>query len=366
MNKMLVFVGAQEKPNGISSYVYNIGTQLVILNKKVVVFQFGSCNKEYEYNKMKIIQHKAPKTSMLAIPFIFFSSLPYIIKNKKKIELVNYQSTFLAFIPCWVCRLCGIKVCFTQHSFGEDNFKHGKLVRFLISTISKISVFLCVKNFITISKSKAEEFKKKNARNCYIVPCGVNEPIELPDDDILDKFGIKKNRYFLNICRIDPIKNLDILIRAFMKLKEKDFKLVIGGDYHNSYGDELIKLSEHDNRVIFVGSVSGIRKETLLKNCYCNCLVSSSEGMPISLMEGMAYSKTCVVSDIPAIREIVNEEQGFWSKVKDIDGLSHQMKYAIEHPNDVVNKGQSLYNNVMSNYTWRSIAHTYLEMCAKI
>ena len=360
---MHVFVGTQENPNGISSYVYNIGAQLARLNKKVVVFQFGNITKEYNLNGIKIIQHKSPHNSMLAIPYIFFISLPYIVNNRRQIEIVNYQSTFLAFIPAWICRICGIKVFFTQHSFGEDNFKHGKFVRLLISTLSKLSVLLCGKNFITISESKAAEFKKKNNRICNIVPCGVNEPVEFHESGTLGKYGIKNNKYFLIICRIDPIKNLDILIRAFMKMPRKDYQLVIGGDYRNTYGEKLRAISQYDNRVIFVGMVSGVTKESLLKNCYCNCLVSSSEGMPISLMEGMAYSKACIVSDIPAIREIVQDDQGFWCNVRDIEGLSNQMKFAIENPDLVMSMGESLYKSVMSKYTWKRIAFTYLALC---
>lgn len=363
---MYLFVGGQEKPNGISSYINNIGRQLVLQGHSVTVIQFGMSDKNFIQDGMVMLQRKAPRNTMLAIPYIFLCSIPFIVKKRKEIEIVNFQTTFLAFFAGWICRFYGVKVCYTQHSFGDHNPKHGRISRYVMKCISNISVFCCGRNYITISKSKAAEFKERNGRDCHIIPCGVNRPMPFANTDILKRNDIIPNRYFLIICRIDPIKNLDILIKAFLSHDNKGYQLVIGGDFNNAYGYSLNKLVGNNQDVKFVGPVSGNDKETLLRNCYANCLVSSSEGMPISLMEGMAYAKPCIVSNIPAIREIVTEDQGCWCNVKDETSLSMQFIYAENNTDELKKKGLAMQSSVFSQYTWDTIALNYVELCKRL
>lgn len=67
----------------------------------------------------------------------------------------------------------------------------------------------------------------------------------------------------------------------------------------------------------FPGVVYGEAKAALLQNCLAYCLVSSSEGLPIALLEGMSYGKIPVVTRIPSIQEVLEKYNiGLWSVVK--------------------------------------------------
>ena len=94
------------------------------------------------------------------------------------------------------------------------------------------------------------------------------------------------------------------------------------------------EIAKENKNIIFSGIVMEDDKVNLLKNCYANCLVSSSEGMPISLLEAMIYAKPCIVTDIPAIKEITEESLGYWCKVRDIETLCTQLS-VIENEYEV-------------------------------
>ena len=105
----------------------------------------------------------------------------------------------------------------------------------------------------------------------------------------------------------------------------------------------------------------GNDKETLLKNCYANCLVSSSEGMPISLLEAMMYAKPSIVTDIPAIREIMENDWGYWCKVQDTDTLCAQMKHLENEYSAAKGKGTLMKEYVLSNNLWEMVAKKYID-----
>lgn len=359
----IILVGGQSIPGagGVEAYMYNLAITLKSYGNETTLI----CSDRNAYteivDEIEIIHNNCPRSNVIAIPLLFFKSIPYIIKHRKEIDIVNFQSILFAFIPGWIALLCGCKVCYTIHSLAEDNHKHGYLFRILIKIVAFISIWLCGKNILTISHTKAQEIKKRYGKTCSVIPCGVNRPVDICNSDILKRFNIKAGYYYLTIGRIDPIKNLDILIDAFNKRDNSKFQLVIAGDFANDYGLSLIECAKSNPNIIFVGRVMGNDKEFLLKNCFVNCLVSSSEGMPISLLEAMAYGKPCIVSDIPAIHEVVQYDWVKWCNARDINSLADQMSVSESNYNATISSGKEMANYIMKNHTWDKIAQRYID-----
>ena len=359
----IVLVGGQEVPGigGVESYMINLAKELYTQGHSVTIICSGRKPYETIVDSGRIIHKVCPKSNITALPLLFFKSIGFIVKNRKDIDAVNYQSIFMAFVPGWISSLFGCKTYYTIHSLAEDNPKHGAFMKFLMKVVAFISIWCCGKNIITISESKAKEIKARYGKYCTVIPCGISTFGDYTETDILARFNIKKGEYYLTIGRIDPIKNLDILIKAFIKHNNQDKQLVIAGNHDNEYGKLLKGLAKDNKNIIFTGIVMGDDKETLLKNCLANCLVSSSEGMPISLLEAMIYAKPCIVTDIPAIKEITEEQLGYWCNVGDIDSLCYQMENIEENYEIAESKGIQLKQNIETNYLWKGVAQKYTE-----
>lgn len=359
----ILLIGGQEVPGvgGAEAYMMNLAKELSKQGHSATIICSGRKPYETTIDNVKIIHKVCPKSNIVALPLLFFKSIGYIIKNRKEIDVVNYQSIFMAFIPGWISDIVGCKASYTIHSLAEDSPKHGKFMKFLMKVVAFISIWLCGKNIITISKSKAKEIKARYGKKCIVIPCGITAAKDCSDTAILDQLGIKKNNYYLTIGRIDPIKNLDTLIKSFMRHNSPNKQLVIAGNYENEYGAYLKELAESNVNIIFTGIVMGDDKETLLKNCYANCLVSSSEGMPISLLEAMMYAKPSIVTDIPAIREIVDDDWGYWCKVQDIDTLCAQMEKLENEYSTAKEKGIIMKEHTANNNLWDKVAKKYIE-----
>ena len=364
----IVLVGGQDVPGigGAEAYMFNLAKSLQKMNHKVTIICSNRGAYETNVDGIDIVHKKCPKSNVLALPMLFLISLGYIFRNRKQIDVVNYHAIYLAFIPGWITSLFGCKVFYTMHSFAEDNPKHGGLLKLAMKLFSFVSILGCGKNLHTISHSKADVIRKRFGKESTVIPCGINVVSKLKDTDILQRFGIEKGTYYLTIGRIDPIKNLDVLIKAFLKRENKDYHLVIAGDYNNTYGDYLRSLAQDDKHIHFVGIVMGDDKETLLKNCFVNCLVSSNEGMPISLLEAMVYAKPCIVTDIPAIREVVDDQWGYWCEVGNDEDIKNQMTIIEGNYNVAVNMADEMALYVKENHLWDNIAIKYCEYASSI
>lgn len=358
----IVLIGGQNVPGigGVESYIYHMAKELHALGHQITILCSNRKAYTAEVDGIRVVHHVCPKSNMVALPLLFIKSIKYICKHRKEIDVVNYQSILFAFLSGWIARLSGCKVCYTIHSLPEDNPKHGRILKLLMQVIGFISIWCCGSKILTISNSKADEIKRRYGKTCKVIPCGVQMPKTEIHSDILDRFGITPGRYYLTIGRIDPVKNLDVLIAAFMKRDNAAYQLIIAGDYENSYGEYLRQLASKNSCVIFVGSVTGDDKEALLKGCFVNCLVSSSEGMPISLLEAMAYGKPCIVSDIPAIREIMPEKWACWCIAQDVESL-HQQMHLMEERRTPFEYADEMAAYIARTHSWRQIATQYVQ-----
>lgn len=358
-----VFVGAQEKPNGINSYTYNLAIELNNRGFTSFIMGWGSCNKEIEYKGVKILQYKTYGGTMTSIPVLYWRTLPYIIQHRKVIDVVMYQSTEFSILPSLIVRLFGMKTCAIIHSLAEDSPKHNKFMKLILIGFMKVSLIF-TKHAITVSYTKAKEIYKRYRKKCAIVPCGVNLPIKNNImSDFLKKHSILPGKYFLSIGRIDPIKNLDILIKAFKNHNHGEYQLIICGDINNSYGRMLVELAHGCDNILFPGIVNGEVKDSLLRHCAAYCLVSSSEGLPIALLEGLSYEKPVIVSRIPAIQEVLaDSEIGLWCEVKNVENVVDCMHKIECEYEEIAKEGKKAYEIIKNKYTWTKVCDIYLNL----
>lgn len=357
------FIGAHEEPNGVNSYTYNLALELNKRGYTSFVMSFGSCNKETSYKGVVVKQYKTPGGTMTSIPVLYFKSLPYLIKHRKEIDIVMYQTVIFSVIPSLIVRMFGLKTCTIIHSLAEDSPKHGFVMKkILIASMKMALVF--TRNVLTVSYTKAQEVCERYKKLCKVLPCGVFLPDDsVIDTEVLDKNGIKTEKFFLTIGRIDPIKNYEVLIDAFKQHEYGEYQLVIGGDVNNQYGKTVVERAADCRNIIFPGIVQGDAKKALLKSCAAYCLVSSSEGLPIALLEGMSYGKIPIVTRIPAIQEVLETSNiGLWSTVKNVDELTANIINVEKNYADLKRQGSIARNIIEKKYTWQQICEQYLEM----
>jgi glycosyltransferase involved in cell wall biosynthesis len=139
-------------------------------------------------------------------------------------------------------------------------------------------------------------------------------------EDILqikNNYGIPKEaKIIVTAGIINRRKNVGILIECLPEVRIKNLYLIIAGDGSTKtdfqYRDSLKRLAKKlgiDHRVIFTGWVG---KEELWKIYQASdlfVLPSLNEGMPNALLEALGSGVSCMGTDIPGIRDILQYDE---------------------------------------------------------
>jgi glycosyltransferase involved in cell wall biosynthesis len=126
------------------------------------------------------------------------------------------------------------------------------------------------------------------------------------------------------VARIGHPKAHAELIQAWSKLINEPTKkklFLIGPDGMNNQMHELAKKLVPDNSIIFMGPQYNIAQ--ILNECDFAVFPSSKEGLPIALLEKMAMELPIIVSNIPELTTIIEDNvNGLVFKCGDIDDLA--------------------------------------------
>lgn len=148
----------------------------------------------------------------------------------------------------------------------------------------------------------------------------LREGLQIPDEAVV----------LVSTARLDPIKRLDRLIRAFdtLSLERGDLWLLLTGD--GPEGDDLrnlVRSIKRRDNVRFLGFVEDVRGALWASDVYV--LPSEEEGFGIALAEAMACKLVCVATATIGPSEIIDDGvNGFLTEVT-YEGVLKGMRQAL-------------------------------------
>lgn len=176
---------------------------------------------------------------------------------------------------------------------------------------------------------------------------------------------VKLQPYWLFLGRIHPKKGVDLLLKAYLKLKEQDLivpALVIAGpNLESSFGKTLLKMSS-GKPIYFPGMLEGSAKWAAFRNCEAFILPSHQENFGIAVVEAMACGKPVLVSDQVNIwREIQTSKAGFICEDSE-EGIFEMLKYWLKQSEEEKKKmGARALKVFQQNYDIKKAAARMIE-----
>ena len=92
----------------------------------------------------------------------------------------------------------------------------------------------------------------KYKRQASYIPYGADVIIST-DSNILSKYNLKSNQYYLVIARMEPENNIEMIIQGYKASKQTN-PLIIVGSTSNSFGNYLEKTYKNP-QIISVGAI---------------------------------------------------------------------------------------------------------------
>jgi glycosyltransferase involved in cell wall biosynthesis len=249
----------------------------------------------YEENGQKKI-YRVPfiNNKILRLPSFAWNAYKRA-KKIKAIDIVHAHTFFAGLTAMWLKRKFKKDYIYTPHGIVSTQWKGiaGKVFfRYERKVIERAGHIIF---FDKNDRQKyIEVFGAKVAAIPYsIIPNGMPVP-ETPDK----KLGEKVNILFIG--RIVTVKNLDKIIKGIAMLPEnikKNVHFTVCGDgYLRSDSEKLVKELNLRDLVSFEGFVEDIHP--YLERADLFVLASDHEGMPMAVIEAMAYKVLCIMNDI--------------------------------------------------------------------
>lgn len=277
---------------------------------------------------LKYIETKNDKNIIRKLVKMFIGYFEYIINLKKydiiHIHMSSRKSTIRKGIYLKTAKRYNKQAILHIHGGeykifyeNECNERQKKRVREILNLADKIIVLSEEwKNFF---KGLVEEEKIEVIYNSIVIPKDFEKNLNTQKILFLGRIGPKKGIY-------DLLDVIEELIKKYPKLM-----LYVGGDGETDNIKRIIAERNIENNVKFLNWVKGEEKEKLLRECSFYILPSYNEGMPISVIEAMAYKNVTISTEVGGIPSLIkNMENGILVKPGDKEALYKNLELLLE------------------------------------
>jgi len=159
---------------------------------------------------------------------------------------------------------------------------------------------------------------------------------------------------------------IDVLARAFVKVAQQNENvdlILLNGGSQGAHIRQILQSGGVLDRVTFGGQIS----QTDLPNWYhmADIYISPShvDGSSVSLMEALACGLPCLVSDIPANKEwVIENENGWLFRDGDADHLAEKILAAISQRENLLEIGRASRRSSEMRADWKKNAEVLMNV----
>lgn len=359
MTKMKVAMiglrGLEQGLGGVETAIRELAPRLVKQGVDLTCYCRGQYNTKSDYEGVRLVNSPTLYSKHLETAcYSFWSLMKACQEDYDVIHLHALASSSLAWIPKLFNNKC--KIVTTIHGLDWQRAKWGPFARSLLKGGEwSIANFADCSICVSLSLQIYFSMRYPGKRFVYI-PNGSDKPL----GDFSPPNGLDKKKYFLYMGRIVPEKGIHRLIEAYRTVKT-DYPLVIAGptSYADTYVKQLQTLSAGDQRIRFVGSISGEEKERYLSNAYLFVLPSEIEGLPVALLEAASRGVCPAISNIPTAMEVLGSNElsrGFVFDPYVKEQIKNVLEVSLNCPDLVDKLGETAAEFVQLNFNWDLIA----------
>jgi glycosyltransferase involved in cell wall biosynthesis len=260
-------------------------------------------------------------------------TIQYLKKNPH--NLIHAHSAKGGVIGKIAGMVLGIKTIYTPQAFSYLSSQN-KTKRFLFLCIERL---LANKNGLLLASSASEqqraidEVNYKNT-NTAIFPNSI-DPIELIQPLTINKTWPAE--YICTVGRPSYQKNIEMMIQALHQVRQTNkIHLVIMGVGHHVGQLEsvknLIKKLELTSAVTLLDWTARTDVFNIISKSKFYLSTARYEGMPYSVIESLALSKPCVVSDCDGNRDLIQDGyNGYVVAQDDLDGFVEKVSLLLNN-----------------------------------
>lgn len=226
------------------------------------------------------------------------------------------------------------------------------------------------KRIIAFKEEQVKEYEKLGVTTdkISIIPNTIDIE-KLPERGILrNKIKIKDSeKIILYLGRIDEKKGVGVLIKAFAKMKENNYHLVIAGpDFgFKEKAEEMITDFGLNEKVHFLGLLDKIKKYEAFSDADVVVYPSLYEaGISMVILEAASVGKPLVISNSIGFAEEFNV--ALTHNPNDVDDLKKKIEIVLANPKNSIEMGLRAQDVIKCKFSWENSLKKHVEIYENI
>jgi glycosyltransferase involved in cell wall biosynthesis len=343
-------IGIPATYGGVERHVDELYSRLAARGHDVTVYcrSFYTPASVKQYNGIKLIRYPTIRRKHFEAPIHGLISTAACLCHKY--DVVHYHAMFPALFSA-IPHLRGAATVVTLHGLDWQREKWGYIAKQVLR-LGEMAAIHWPDATIVVSQRMYEYFKNEYESLIKYIPNGV---VTKPTSnlDFIKSIGLDAGRYILYVAKLSPEKGPHFLIDAFAGMNT-DLQLVLaGGSRHSDKYAEGLKIKAPRN-VKFLGFVTGNPLAELFSHARFVVQPSTIEGLAISILEAMGYSRCVLCSDIPENVEAIGE-CGVTFRNRDVMDLREKMMWLASNDSLTRELGSKARERVTREYDWNRI-----------
>jgi glycosyltransferase involved in cell wall biosynthesis len=339
---------------GTQSQIFGISKEFVKLGYEVYILKRFIEKKTENLEGINFVDIKAPfKDDVLSVLLYSKNTIKEIKKIKP--DIINLSERFSAYFPS---KLDISQVFFTANYDAFDYYrdfalKYNKLNYFFFDLKRRLEENIMKNSDVVIALNKSIEgyLSSRGIENTVVVPRGV-------DPKLYSNRGDKE--YILYAGRLNKVKGIDILIKAFDSLNDdfNNYHLILmgSGPDENRLRRLALKTRKKD-KIKFIPWSNRDILQRYLSECSVFVLPSLFETFGVVLLEAMASSKPVIASDIIGPKDVITHgKDGFLFEKGNIKDLIKCLELCLSDRKKRNLVGKNAKKLVEEKYVFNKIA----------
>ncbi len=258
--------------------------------------------------------------------------------------------------PIWMPE--GVRLVVTIHSVAylATSNSYSKMFKNYYKNVIP-HIIEIANHIITVSQSEKNRivsYYPEAEKKISVIYNGI-EPAFIQDNPV-------RQRYILSVISHLSAKNMNAMIDAFNKIKNKiDYNLKIVVSNPDKKANTSYNLSD---RITLYYNLSDESLLSLYRDAGLFVMPSRYESFCFPVLEAIASSIPVVCTPLDAVREIASDAVFFTSGFDD-DSIAHAIFTVLTNPNIVVNLKRNR-EKILQQYRWEKVAEEYIGIFKKV
>lgn len=362
----IAIIGSRGYPyvySGYETFVSEVVPRLSRQNVEVHVYCHRQLfkNKPSEVNGIKLHYVPCIKTKSLSqLSNSFLSTIHAVFKNYDAILYVNSANGIFGIITRLFRKTTAINVDGLEWLRPKWKGLGSKVFYFSSKMATRWMDYI-----ITDAEAMRQIYLQEFNKDSIVIAYGANIR-DSQNKDIIAKWKLTPNDYYLIVGRLIPDNNALLILQEFVRSSSQK-KLVIVGDvpYKDVYAENIKKIE--DDRIVFTGYVTSQQElAELYHNSFAYFHGHEFGGTNPTLLKALAYGCAIIALDTVFSREVLkNEEYGLYFN-KEEGNLAEMLNYVELNENLLTGFRARSKQRIIENYSWEKISDQYLQLFSEM